>query len=276
MTRKQTFTIKTLTKRSIWDVQENDIFRLWKEAERDADLKDNKQHYLDIVATAFEIEEITIDKPEVIKKYRDRGFKVGMLKGVGREESKWGVKKRTIARVADLTYDNIHNISAAQLLAILEGNFGGGWQSLTAQAQSIIESHFDISTTTLPKDRLHNPGGLYDKKVADNYEVLEIPKGTWVEVIFAKEKPAIDLSAIDESALAADDPLLDDPALDGFTDTETFQEEGDMPMMEEFNGDLKDEEGFADGIYDDDAYEGEYGVDNTELTLDDVVAAEDV
>ena len=30
---------------------------------------------------------------------------------------------------------------------------------------------------------------MYEKKVADGYEVLEVPKGTWVEAIFAKLKP---------------------------------------------------------------------------------------
>ena len=30
---------------------------------------------------------------------------------------------------------------------------------------------------------------MYEKKVADGYEVLEVAKGTWVEAIFAKLKP---------------------------------------------------------------------------------------
>ena len=30
---------------------------------------------------------------------------------------------------------------------------------------------------------------MYDKKVADGFEVLEVAKGTWVEAIFAKLKP---------------------------------------------------------------------------------------
>ena len=55
--------------------------------------------------------------------------------------------------------------------------------------KDIIESGFDISTTTLPKDRLHKKGGMYEKKIEDGYEVLEVSKGTWVEAIFAKLKP---------------------------------------------------------------------------------------
>ena len=30
---------------------------------------------------------------------------------------------------------------------------------------------------------------MYEKKIADGYEVLEVAKGTWVEAIFAKLKP---------------------------------------------------------------------------------------
>ena len=30
---------------------------------------------------------------------------------------------------------------------------------------------------------------MYEKKIADGYDVLEVEKGTWVEAIFAKLKP---------------------------------------------------------------------------------------
>ena len=72
---------------------------------------------------------------------------------------------------------------------MLDRNFGGGWDSLSQSIQDIIESGFDISTTTLPKERLHKKGGMYEKKIADGYEVLEVSKGSWVEAIFAKLKP---------------------------------------------------------------------------------------
>ena len=74
---KNALTMKTLTKSNVWNVQENDVFRLWEMAEKDADLKDNMRHYIDILRSAFEIEEVKADKPEIIKKYEDRGFKIG-------------------------------------------------------------------------------------------------------------------------------------------------------------------------------------------------------
>lgn len=189
MKDKKAITLKTLTKSNVWDIQESDVFRMWEAAERDADLKDNMRRYTDIIKSAFELEEIKIDKPEVIKKYEARGFQVGALRVDDSTKQKIGIKKRPIQRVTDLTYENIRHISASKLIEVLDRNFGGGWDSLSQSVRDIIESGFDISTTTLPQDRLHKPGGLYEKKVNDGYEVLEIAKGSWIEAIFAKEKP---------------------------------------------------------------------------------------
>ena len=40
-TGKKSLTLKTLSKSNVWDLQENDIFRMLEAAEKDADLKDN-------------------------------------------------------------------------------------------------------------------------------------------------------------------------------------------------------------------------------------------
>ena len=189
MRDKKALTLKTLNKSNVWDIQENYIFRLWEAAEKEADLKDNVRHYTDIIKSAFEMEEVKVDKPEVIKKYEARDFKIGTLKIDESAKIKFAIKKKPILRVTDLTYENIRHISAAKLMEVIERNFGGGWDSLSQSIQDIILTGFDISTTTLPQDRLHKPGGLYEKKVNDGFEVLEIAKGTWVEAIFAKEKP---------------------------------------------------------------------------------------
>lgn len=219
---KQTLTLKTLTKSGAWDVQENDVFRMWEAAEKDGDLKENFRHYTDIIRSAFEIEEVKVDKPEVVKKYVSRGYKVGTVRLDENLHVKFAIKKRPIMRVTDLTYENIRHISAAKLIEVLDRNFGGGWESLSQSIRDIIESGFDISTTTLPKDRLHKKGSMYEKKVADGFEVLEIPKGAWVEAIFAKQKPLMekprmkfddedeDLSERDEELAEIDDSYGDD------------------------------------------------------------------
>ena len=189
-TDNKSLTLKTLNKSSVWDVQENDIFRMWEGAEKDADVLENVRHYVDIIRSAFMIEEIADSEPAPVKKkYEKQGYKVAQVKLDDNKKVTWAIKKRPIMRVTDLTYENIRHISAAKLIEVLDRNFGGGWESLSQSIKDIIESGFDISTTTLPKDRLHKKGGMYEKKVADGFDVLEVSKGTWVEAIFANVKP---------------------------------------------------------------------------------------
>ena len=181
--------IKAVTKSSVWDIQENDVFRMWEAATKDAEVKENVTHYLDIFKSAFFIEDIKEDVMLVKKSYEKRGYKVVQIKFDESMKFSWAIKKKPIMRVTDLTYENIRHISAAKLIEVLDRNFGGGWDSLSQSIQDIILSGFDISTTTLPKDRLHKKGGMYEKKVEDGFEVLEVEKGGWVEAIFAKLKP---------------------------------------------------------------------------------------
>jgi hypothetical protein len=226
---KKAITLKTLTKNNVWDVQENDIFRMLESADKDADVKDNKKHFVDIIRTAFMIEELKDDSSIIKGKYEKLGYKVGHVHTDDANAKTFlAIKKRPIVRVSDLTYENIHHITAAKLIEVLERNFGGGWDSLSQSTKDIIESGFEISTTTLPKDRLHKPGGMYEKKVADGFEVLEIAKGLWVEAIFAKlkpemEKPRLTLQARDEDEIPEDD----------FNDGEEEEEETDEPNFDD-------------------------------------------
>ena len=235
-------TLKTLNKSNIWDLQENDIFRLWEAAEKDADMKESIRHYLDIVKSAFDLEEVKVDKPEIIKKYESRGFKVGLLRMDENTKVKWAVKKRPILRVTDLTYENIRHISTSKLLEVIDRNFGGGWDSLSQSIQDIIQSGFDISTTTLPKDRLRKPGGMYEKKVQDGFEVLEITKGMWVEAIFAKAKPEMERPHL---LLENDDDEDDEKDIDD--DMADFNDNFDTPEDDdddEFDEDKLTEESY--------------------------------
>lgn len=262
MKQQKALTLKTLTKGNVWEVQENDIFRLLDSKDKDSDFKDNVRHYTDIIRSAFEIEEVKVDRPEVIAKYEARGFKVGTVKVEDGASVKWAIKKRPIMRVTDLTYENIRHISAAKLMEVLDRNFGGGWDSLSQSIQDIIESGFDISTTTLPKDRLHKAGGMYEKKVNDGFDVLEIPKGTWVEAIFAKAKPVVETAhAFDDEEL----PKRDDDDLDD-------DEDEDLPDDDRYNDDDDDDDAFDEDKLTEESYRTTFDDDPNELNLE----AEDV
>ena len=270
MKKDKVVTLKKLTKSAVWDLQENDVFRLWEAAEKDNDLKDNQRKYLGIIRSAFEVEPVTVDRIEAIDKLNARGFKVGTLR-IDDKNEKYAIKKRPIMRVTDLTYENIRHITATKLVEVLERNFGGGWESLPQSIQDIIESGFDISTTTLPKDRLKKPGGLYEKKLADDYEVLVVPKGTWVEAIFAKEKPQMEkvkMQFTDEDEEERKDSLLD---YDGEGDEEDDDE--DAPEIEDhYNDPDEDDDAFDDDKLTEESYRTTFE-DPEDLGLDD---AEDV
>ena len=250
---KKGLTLKNLNKSNVWDLQENDIFRLWEAAEKDADVKDNIRHYIDIVKSAFDMEEVSVDKPEVVKKYESRGFKVGLLRMDESTKVKWAVKKRPILRVTDLTYENIRHISTTKLLEVIDRNFGGGWDSLSQSIQDIIESGFDISTTTLPKDRLHKRGSMYEKKVADGFEVLEIAKGMWVEAIFAKAKP-----------------MLEKPHLKAELDREPSSEDEEEEFIEkeDYYSPDDDDDAFDEDKLTEESYRTTFDTDPEDLSLE--------
>ncbi|MBQ9645460.1 MAG: hypothetical protein IJV24_03750 [Prevotella sp.] len=229
-TEKKTLTLKTLTKSTVWDVQENDIFRMWDAANKDAEIKENLRRYIDIIRSAFIIEEVTTDSQIVRKKYEKQGYKVGTVKIDDNQQMTLAIKKRPIMRVTDLTYENIRHISAAKLIEVLDRNFGGGWDSLSQSIKDIIENGFDISTTTLPKDRLHKKGGMYEKKVEDGYEVLEVAKGTWVEAIFAKAKPEAEKPRMKFSTYSSNREERDED--DEIEDNYYKQDEDDIEIEE--------------------------------------------
>lgn len=259
MRQQKVLTLKTLNKSNVWDIQENDVYRMWNAAEKEADLKDNVRQYVDILRSAFDIEEVKIDRPEVISKYEARGFKVGFVKIDDSTKVKWAIKKRPILRVTDLTYENIHHISAAKLLEVIERNFGGGWESLSQSIQDIIEQGFDISTTTLPKDRLHKPGGMYEKKVNDGYEVLEIEKGTWVEAIFAKEKPEMYRTKI---KFESSDEITEENMPKSQED-----EEDDVIVEDHYNDIEEDDDTFDEDKLTEESYRTTYDEDPESLDL---------
>ena len=166
-------------------------------------------------------------------------------------------------RVTDLTYENIRHISAAKLMEVIDRNFGGGWDSLSQSIQDIIQSGFDVSTTTLPKDRLHNPGGMYEKKVADGFEVLEIPKGLWVEAIFAKEKQIIERPrtrfGVDE------DEEIDIPN----------EEDEDLPEIEDHYNDTDEDDDYDEDKLTEESYRTTFDETPEDLDLDAVEVADD-
>ncbi len=187
--------ILDLNSNNIWDVTDSQIVTLWEQEREDEDFPPHEEKLLNVIRLAFEVVHFNPEDEREEAKYCD-----GTWATFARTDSRKGlvaIRHRAITRLSDLSYENIKHVSAPTVLELIDRNFGGGWESIPLSVRDIIESGFDISTTTLPASRLHMQGGTRDKKIADGYDVLEVPKGTWIEAIFAKKRaPAVKLRSI--------------------------------------------------------------------------------
>ena len=242
-TVKKPLSLKSLTKGNAWDLEEKDVFRMLEAGEKDADVKENMRHYYDLLRGAFMIEEIKSEGQLAAaekKKYERLNYKVGQVKLAAGGARTIAIKKKPISRVTDLTYENIRHITAAKLLEVIDRNFGGGWDSLSQSIRDVVESGFDISTITLPQDRIKKKGSMYEKKIADGFDSLFIQKGTWVEVIFAKvkpleERPRMKFGTQSESEEEEEDESDDMNAVDKFNAPDEDDDEFVEPTDEELN-----------------------------------------
>ena len=178
--------ILDINSNNIWNVNEDEIVTLWEKEMKEDNFSTCEEKLLNIIRLAYEVVHFDNGDERENAKYTN-----GEWATFPRTDIKKGIvaiRKRNISRLTDLSYENIKHITAATLLELISRNFGGGWDSIPLSLKDIIESGFEVSTTTLPASRLHMAGGTLEKKVADGFEVLEVEKGTWIEAIFAKKK----------------------------------------------------------------------------------------
>ena len=182
--------ILDLNANNIWEYDEYAIADAWEKERQEEDFSISEMKLLNTIRLAFEVVHYNPNDEREVAKYENDNW----AKIVHCKEAKGcvAIRRKTIERITDLSYENIKHISTAMLLELINRNFGGGWDSIALAIRDIIETGFEISTTQLPQSRIHTPGGTLDKKVAQGFDVLEIPKGTWVEAIFAKKKDPVE------------------------------------------------------------------------------------
>ena len=134
------------------------------------------------------------------------------------------IKKKKIVKITDLTLENISHLVPEDILSLIQNNMGTGWNGLPLAIQDIIQSAFYVDCSQMPEAAIHRKGGLIDRRKDDGYEVLEIPRGTWIEAIFIKQKPKMeklkfsyagssyssDNEDIEEDEDEDDDDIIDD------------------------------------------------------------------
>ena len=82
-TDKKLITLKPLNKSNVWELQENDVFRIWSAGEKDADMTENINRYITILRSAFEIEEVKVDRPEVIRLFLGMAVSMTLIEYIG-------------------------------------------------------------------------------------------------------------------------------------------------------------------------------------------------
>ncbi|MBO5880624.1 MAG: hypothetical protein J6Q57_03135 [Paraprevotella sp.] len=188
MQKKDTYLESTLDLNSgnVWGIDESELLELWKQDIKDEDFVASEDKVLNVIRLSFDV--YHFDESDERDRIRYTNGDYTILPVSEKQKTSVAVRKKKIRQITDLSYENIKHISAAELLQLIDRNFGGGWDSISLSIKDIIESTFDISTTTLPASRIHAPGGTLERKVADGYDVLEVAKGTWIEAIFAKKR----------------------------------------------------------------------------------------
>ena len=196
--KKSTNTLESildLNASNIWDMDEFAIAEAWEKQREEEDFSVSEQKLLNTIRLAYEVVHYNPEDEREAAKYENGGW--AKFSHCQAAKGCVAIRRKAIERITDLSYENIKHISSAMLLELIDRNFGGGWDSIALAVRDIIETGFEISTTQLPASRIHAPGGTLEKKVAQGFDVLEIPKGTWVETIFAKKKDPVEKIRMD-------------------------------------------------------------------------------
>lgn len=245
-----------LNARNIWNTQAREIAELWESGKEDEDFATCEDKALNIIRLNFEVVHYNPENERERGKYEDGTWEI--LTHTNPKRGNVAIRKREIKSINDLSYENVRHISTPLLLELIDRNFGGGWDSIQLSMKDIIESGFEISTTTLPTVRLHAAGGTYERKIAAGFEVLEIVKGTWTEAIFAKKKELVE-KVTDEKDSKYDE--------EGYLRRKDEDEDDDDDFEE--NDSLTDNEDDDDVTLDDDTFISAYSEEAAISTEDD-------
>ncbi|MBO4550438.1 MAG: hypothetical protein J5733_06875 [Bacteroidaceae bacterium] len=226
-TKKNVKTLESildLNANNIWDLDEFAIADAWEKDREGEDFSISEQKLLNTIRLAFEVVHYNPEDEREAQKYENGGW--AKVTHCDPAKGCVAIRRKAIERITDLSYENIRHISTAMLLELIDRNFGGGWDSIALAIRDIIETGFEISTTQLPASRIHAPGGTVEKKKAQGFDVLEIPKGTWIEAIFAKKKDPVEKIHMDlpEREYDEDGNLI--PLSDGQDMGEENEEDG--------------------------------------------------
>lgn len=260
MKQKTKLSLDDLDKSNVWTVTPVELSQMIINARKKKDeYAENEKHYMNIIKTVFDLQYLKRDETDKVNQLEDMGYEVYSTPDVDGNNAV-AIRKHPIKKVTDLTLENIQHLEAWEVLDLISHNMGTGWKGLPLAIQDIIESAFFVDCTIMPEMTMRKPGGIIERRKNDEYEVLEIERGNWIEGIFMKPKPKVEKVHIDYSIDDEEDGRRrrrkqkedfsdndfdenddDDELLD---DVEEEEEEEDMndEELKKLDGDMEEEE----------------------------------
>ena len=260
MKQKTKLSLDDLDKSNVWTVTPVELSQMIINARKKKDeYADNEKHYMNIIKTVFDLQYLKRDEIDKVNQLEDMGYEVYSTPDADGNNAV-AIRKHPIKKVTDLTLENIQHLEAWEVLDLIAHNMGTGWKGLPLAIQDIIESAFFVDCTIMPELTMRKPGGIIDRRKDDDYEVLEIERGNWIEGIFMKPKPKVEKVHIDYSIDDEEDGRRrrrrhkdeleeedfdenDDELLDEVEEEEEEEEE-DMndEELKKLDGDIEEEE----------------------------------
>ena len=233
MKQKTKLSLDDLDKSNVWTVTPSELSQMIINAKKKKDdFSENERHYMNIVKTVFDLQYLKRDETNKVNQLENMGYEVYSTPDADGNNAV-AIRKHPIKKVTDLTLENIQHLEAWEVLDLIAHNMGTGWKGLPLAIQDIIESAFFVDCTIMPEQTMRKEGGIIDRRKEDDYEVLEIERGTWIEGIFMKPKPKVEKVHIDYSIDDEEDGRRRRRKHREEEDTDDDFDENDDEMLEE-------------------------------------------
>ena len=128
---------------NVWGTEAQELLDLWQKDIKEEGFSSSEEKVLNVIRLAFDVYHFDPKDDREVMRYSDGNYVI--LPCVDKRKGAVAIRKKEIRRITDLSYENIKHITASDLLKLIEGNFGGGWDSISLTIKDIIESAFDNS-----------------------------------------------------------------------------------------------------------------------------------
>mgnify|MGYP006872980589 CR=1 FL=1 len=243
---RKTMKLDELTKSNIWTISESDLYKMLLEGKKKEGFADKESRYMNIIHSVFDLKYFDREDEKTKNELEEQQYELFYAPSEG-DTNAVAIRKRRVTKITDLTLENVAHLLPDDILTLIENNMGTGWQGLPLAIQDIIESAFFVDVSLMPEYAMHRKGGIIDRHKDDDYDVLEIPRGNWIEGIFIKPKPKMEKMkfSFNGNTYKEDDRDDDDEEIDEENDELLEDNKDDMVPDEdrdEENDEVTDDE----------------------------------